>query len=356
MIGRKPAILAFVVATAFGLVITVAVVEHGYSSLLRSDAQHFYRVATDPFGTGTAFDGAPPGAGTAYRYGRILYPLIAWVLAVGRADLVPFTLPLVYLGGVWLLAAMACELCAHAGKPPERGLVVFALPAVLLMAPFLVPELLITGLALLVYRLVLAKRTRDAWIVAALMLLARETMILAIVPMLLRSIVRRRYAEVLGWATTAIPLLLWWTWVRYRIGYWPFLDPGVTYLRPLDLPFRGFLAALWSTNSEVVLIVAAAAGCVTIAFALWASLVGPWFPVTGGALASALLVVFFGPAQASLPGEAFRVMLPAEVLVALAILCRPHQPRTGGARWGFSRLTPLWNRTTAGLSPAGSKS
>ena len=329
MIGRKPAILAFLIAAAFGLVITVAVVTHDYAWLLRSDAQHFYRVATDPFGTGTAFDGAPPGAGTAYRYGRILYPLIAWILAVGRADWVSFTLPLVYLSGVWLLAAMACELCAHAGKPPERGLVVFALPAVLVTVPLLVPEMLIAGLALLLYRLVLAKRMRDAWIVSALMLLARETMFLAMVPMLLRSMARRRYAEVLGWATTAVPLLLWWTWVHHRIGFWPFLDPTVAYSRPLDLPFRGFLAAVWSTDTEVALRVAAAAGWVTIALALWACLVGPWFPVAGGALASTLLVVFFGPGQASLPGEAFRVMLPAEVLVALALLCRPQEPRAG---------------------------
>ena len=147
--------------------------------------------------------------------------------------------------------------------------------------------------------------------------------------MLLRSMARRRYAEVLGWATTAVPLLLWWTWVRYRIGFWPFLDPTVGYSRPLDLPFRGFLAALWSTDSEVALIVAAAAGWVTIAFAVWAYIVGPWFPLTAGALASALLAVFFGPGQASLPGEAFRVMLPAEVLVALAMLCRSREPRAG---------------------------
>ena len=52
MIGRKPAILAFLVAAAYGLVITAVFAGLGYTFLLRSDAQHFYRVATDPFGTG----------------------------------------------------------------------------------------------------------------------------------------------------------------------------------------------------------------------------------------------------------------------------------------------------------------
>jgi hypothetical protein len=320
--------LALVTAFALAIVVILAALEHGYVWLLRSDAQHFYLVATDPFGTGSVFEGAGPGVGSAYRYGRILYPLMAWGLAFGRADWVLYSLTLVYLGGVWLLAAMACQWCELAGKPSELGLLVFLLPSIPMMVPLLVPEMLIAGLTLLVYRLVLADRTRSARMVASLLLLARETMVLAILPLIARDLVRRRYLSAMAWTAAAVPILLWWGWVRYRIGLWPFLDPTVAYSRPLDFPFRGFLAALWESDADVMLRIAAAAGWLTLALAAWLHASRPIFPLTAGAIATASLVAFFGPGQARLPGEAFRLMLPSQVLVAVGFLCwRAPRPR-----------------------------
>jgi hypothetical protein len=321
VIGRRPAALALVTAFAVAIVVVFAALDHGYEWLLRSDAQHFFLVATDPFGTGSVFEGAGPGVGSAYRYGRILYPLMAWGLALGRAEWVPYSLTLVYLGGVWLLAAMACQWCELADKPSERGLWVFLLPSIPMTVPLLVPEMLIAGLTLLVYRLVLADRTRAAQMTASLLLLARETMALAILPLIARDLKRRRYLAALGWTAAGVPVLLWWGWVRYRIGLWPFLDPTVTYSRPLDVPFRGFLAALWGPDADMMLRIAAAVGWLTLALAAWLHVFRPSFPLTAGAVASASLVVFFGPGQARLPGEAFRLLLPSQVLVAVSLLC-----------------------------------
>jgi hypothetical protein len=182
--------------------------------------------------------------------------------------------------------------------------------------------MLIAGMALLLYRLVIADRRQAAWTVAALLLLARETMILAVLPLAIRELGKRRYSSALMWTATVLPLLAWWTWVRYRIGFWPFLDPTVAYSRPFDLPFLGFLALLWDPDSGTMLRAATSVGWATLIAAMWIHVARPWFPLTAGAVASALLVVFFGPGQANLPGEAFRVMLPAQVLVAIAWLCR----------------------------------
>src|SRR5215470_439191 len=95
-VARKPPLVTRE-AVSFGLMgaaavtaVMIAVVSaQGYGALLRSDAQHFYRVALDPFGDGRIFAGSEEGAGTAYRYGRILFPLAAWVLALGQRRLIP---------------------------------------------------------------------------------------------------------------------------------------------------------------------------------------------------------------------------------------------------------------------------
>ena len=64
------------------------------------DGQFAYQIARDPANGWTKTD-AP-----AYRYQRIVYPLVARLLALGNADLVPWTLILINLGalvvGTWL--------------------------------------------------------------------------------------------------------------------------------------------------------------------------------------------------------------------------------------------------------------
>jgi hypothetical protein len=323
LLGRQAMLCGVAAALLFGGFVLSAIWTQGYGSLLDSDAQHFYRIAADPFGTGRVLEGGDPGAGTAYRYGRILYPLLAWILALGHPDWIDYTLPLVYIGGVWLVVAVAGEWCREMGKPAATGLGVLLLPSVAVITPKLVPEFLIAGLILLMYRLVRINRLPSAWIAAALVLLARETAALAIVPLVLTSVVRRRYAGALTWISAVLPLLLWWTWVRYRIGLWPFLDPVNAYNQPLDLPFRGFLAAAWYIESSFLLRVTAIVGWLTIGLACVTHRDAPCFPLTTGAISMALLIVIFGPGQAELPAEAFRLMMPAQILIAVAFLCGP---------------------------------
>src|SRR5580765_1949126 len=55
------------------------------------DGQFFLYIAQDPANAHAAADNA------SYRYGRIGYPIVARVLALGRSDLVPVTLVLLNL-------------------------------------------------------------------------------------------------------------------------------------------------------------------------------------------------------------------------------------------------------------------
>jgi hypothetical protein len=319
LVTREAVSFGLMGAAAVTAVMITVVSAQGYGALLRSDAQHFYRVALDPFGDGRIFAGSDEGAGTAYRYGRILFPLAAWVLALGQRPLIPVTLPLAYIISVLLFATLACARCARAGRPPIVALAALLVPSAFFTVPLLVPEFLIAGLVLLVYDFAETKRTGQALVAAVLLLLARETAALAFLPLILPLVRRREWRALVRWSVVAIPLLLWYVWLRARIGVWPFLDPGHAATRALDLPVRGFLSTLWRVDTGPALAFAATLGWVTIAIGA-ATVWRRRTPVAWAALSMASLILVFGRAQAELPGEAVRLMLPAQLLIAVAAL------------------------------------
>lgn len=319
LVPREALSLGLMAAVAVTVVMITVVWDQGYAALLRGDAQHFYRVALDPFGDGRIFAGSGELTGTAYRYGRILFPLAAWVLAVGQRRLIPITLPLVYVGGVLLFATLACARCGRAGRPAIAGLAALLVPSAFFTVPLLVPEFLIAGLVLLTYDFAEANRTRQALLAGALLLLARETAVLALAPLILPHVRRREWSAVIRWSGAAIPLLVWYVWLRARIGVWPFLDPGHPASTALDLPMRSFLAAPWRVDAGPALVFAAILGWVTIA--IGAAVV--WWrhtPLAWAAISMASVILVFGRGQAGLPGEAVRLMLPAQLLIAVAAL------------------------------------
>jgi hypothetical protein len=65
----------------------------------------------------------------AYRFQRILYPLMAWLLAFGQAEWVPLTLVLVNIIGVALGTGAFAELLRAEGAPSWTPLLFFAVGA-----------------------------------------------------------------------------------------------------------------------------------------------------------------------------------------------------------------------------------
>jgi hypothetical protein len=188
-----------------------------------------------------------------------------------------------------------------------------------LTVPLLVPEFLIGGLALLTYDFAETKRIRQTLVAAALLLLARETAVFAFPPLILSHVRRREWRALVRWSVVPIPLLVWYVWLRARIGVWPFLDPGHPAGRALDLPMRGFLSAVWRADAGPALVFAASLGWITIA--IGAAVV--WWrrtPVAWAGLSMASLILVFGRGEAELPGEAVRLMLPAQLMIAVAAL------------------------------------
>lgn len=318
--------VGLVAAAGAALVMAVVVRADGRDSLFRNDGELYWLVARDPFGDGSVFHtvaGFAEQYGVAYRFGRILYPLLAWTL-VGGADgaAIEWSLMVVDVVSFGAATAVAAELCARRGLRPFHGLALLLVPAMWFSCVLALAEPLMLGLVLLVYLLVLDGRQRAAMVAGALLLLTRESALLALLPLVIAVWRRGDRSAIVGWMLVPVPLLLWWTWIRFHIGAWPFLDSSVSRREALDLPLVGVLDAM-QEGLRPAHFVAFAVAVATVATVVWVARQWSWWPVTHGAVLFSLLLLFFGPNAWRHPGEAMRLMGPAQALVVLGMLAGP---------------------------------
>jgi hypothetical protein len=306
------------------LVLGVNAARHGGDWLFRNDAEFYWLVARDPFANGAVFRPIADEMGNAYRYGRMLFPFLGWLVVGGRDSLVRWGLAGVDAVSFGAVVALAAELCARRGAQVERGLLVLVVPGLWFATVLVLAEPLVLALILAVYLLALDGRPRSAMVAGALLLLAREAAVIALVPLVWRAVRQRRWADVVGWGLTLVPLFAWWTWVRVQVGEWPFLDPSSSRRNALSLPFVGFARVVPDAGSDHV--AAFVIGAITVAAAAWAWRRSSRTPVSEGAVLFGLLVLCFGQAAWFRPGEAIRLMAPAQLLTVIALVSPARQP------------------------------
>jgi hypothetical protein len=287
------------------------------------DAPFFYAIARHPFAAGGVSD-HPLQFGVAYRYGRILFPLSGWLLSLGRPRFVPGGLLLVYVASVGAWIATAAEHLRRSGRTPWLALVILGLP--FSMTAFVRPEMVSDPMAgALLFTVFLYERegrTRAACIAAALLILTREPMALAVVPMLWIGW-RHRGRFALRHAAIALsPYALWLLWIRVRVGQFPFLDPAVSRRQALAAPFVGYVQTLrlhggWSPELGMVLALATLLGALVVAW-----LGRGRAPMTAGLVMLAAMIPFLGIAVFRHPLEAFRVLAPIQALLIVVALDR----------------------------------
>lgn len=312
----RPVVLGGAVSAVVGAMLVATALTGGEDSVYRSDADLFRRVALDPFGDGSAID--DPGLyGDAYRYGRVLFPLSAWVLGLGNAEAVEVglvVLTAVAFGAVAGLSAAHVEL---AGGRAADGLIVLLAPGLWLagVATFSEPFVL----ALLLAGLLLQLRGRTGWAAVSFAgaLLAREAVLVAILPAVVWDWRARGGRALARLAAMVAPLAGWWIWVRFQVGSWPILDDSVSRRDALAPPLTGVLDA--EAGDGGALLVAVVIGGLTLAAAIALVVHAPRSLLAWTALAAAVVIPFFGPNVWRYAGEAVRTMAYPQVLVLLGV-------------------------------------
>lgn len=205
------------------------------------------------------------------RCQRILFPLLVWLLAFGRFELVDpayFALMLAALGaGVYFTARLA----ERRGRTPLWGVAFLATPASLgSIERMLLDGPLLAAAAAMFYCLETG-RLRAAWICAALAPMLRESGLLLVAGPALAWLQKRLWGRAAAWLAAAAPALVWMWWVSDLPGgasyQWagPFANIAGSVFRSQPYPYPAPWPALLQAFDAAALGATLAAACA----ALW---------------------------------------------------------------------------------------
>ena len=330
-------VLSGAVALALGVLVVTTARHQGQGTFfVEGDAYLFRLIAQRPLGSTHGWAAVGRVSEAPYRYGRIGFPLLGWVLALGRQAWVGWSLVVISVASIAAIPGIAAVLLADLGAPPAAAAVVLLAPGLLLNYghPYADPLLV----ALLLLACVLEGRGHRPAALFALTaaILVKEIAVFALVPWLWGAWVRRDGRAAAAVAATATPYLAWSVWIRFRLGSFPFLAHTYSRAGALSPPFVGLVQAVTARTPGVGTVVA----CVAVTVALGA--VATWLErgTRIGVLAGVYTVVTIclGKNALTFLLENLRVLVVAQVFgalcVAVAIAGRRH-PRDGAASLGL---------------------
>ena len=204
------------------------------------DGQFFYRFSRSPFTFGTTEYGITIDL-PAYRQQRIVYPLAAWVLSLGRTNLVPAALLLANYAALCLLGWLAGCYVRALGRHALWALVVPLYPGFLLTLSRDLAEIVEVAFLLGGFLALRQGRSIIAGLSLTLAALTKETAMLAVVAVVAVELVqrpRRPAARGWTWAWLILPIVVFLAWqgvLLWRWGAFP-LAQG---FGNLGLPFAG---------------------------------------------------------------------------------------------------------------------
>jgi hypothetical protein len=216
--------------------------------------------------------------GPAQRYHRILVPALAYLLVGGHqawidASYITVIAAFTLLGAYWF-----SRWAVLAGRHPAWALAFLLVPATLISMDRMTVDV---ALAAFTVAFALYWRT-GAWtrlfIVLALACLARETAVLLVGGCCLAELFNRRWARVAMWASTALPALVWYVYIRrvfpehthFGMPRWfaSGLGPGIFYnlFRPPHYPLAPLLDGIARFGDVIALAAILLASLLAILF------------------------------------------------------------------------------------------
>ncbi len=212
------------------------------------DGQFSYLLALNPF------QGIPLVEERAYRAQRIAYPLIAHLMALGRADWAPVTLVVTNILALALGTMAFAVLLKRENAPPWIPIVFFAWIGLAQTLLYDLNELTAIAFALWGCYFFLEKKYLLAGVLFGIGALGKEFALLLSIPAMLTLALEQKWRNVIPFSLAAfLPYLLWMLGVRALFGAWSFdfratqfeLIPfGGLYNAGESIPFVLFLLAL----------------------------------------------------------------------------------------------------------------
>lgn len=218
------------------------------------DGMYFYRYAVAPFSKDQRYGLRRGDAGIivdnpVYRRGRVVYPMAAWLMALGQPKAIPWTLIGVNILAFILLVFIVNQIAHHQQWPGYVAIIPLLISGLWMsLARDLSDLLAVTLLAWAYWEWI---RQRQAWFLLAstLLLLCREVSVLMLFPAYViltsHSLKKRRFRDL---PMLAIPwmILAGWTFFlrsQYSSGSDHF---NTRFWNHFRLPFQGMLEGVQS--------------------------------------------------------------------------------------------------------------
>ena len=209
------------------------------------DGQFFYRLALNPFN----FDHTAYGItmDRPYRYMRIGYPALTWLVSAGQHVLVPVMLVTVNVAAIGAMGYLGGVFARQAGRHALAGLL---LPGYFGLLTSLSRDTAEPLAAVLLLAGLLAVRTRRPVLAAGFLAygaLTRETVMVAVAAIAIMRVLgmargqQRPGRDDLAWVVPAVVFAAWQVVVKAAIGSFPLLSDGG---RNAGTPFIAPLQAL----------------------------------------------------------------------------------------------------------------
>jgi hypothetical protein len=278
-----------------------------------NDSAFFRATAADPFGNGHTIHLIARSGEAAYRYGRILLPFCAWVTALGHPGAVQYTLVFWNIAGIAACVTFGGLLLDATGGDASSGPIVLLAPGLAALIPLVYAEPVSIACILAGYWLL--ARHRPGWGIAALAAatLARETAVLALLPLVWDAARRRDAVAARRVAYGFVPLGAWYLWVWVRIGQLPVFAHTPARSEAIGWPLVSLAHFAADTTQPdrfvvVTLVVLTSALCVSA----WARDRGRL--VGQAALLFGLFALCLGPNALRYSGDTLRLLGCAQVL------------------------------------------
>ena len=202
------------------------------------DGQFYRYIAHDPFfrwGYAAYIDNP------RFRYGRILVPLVAYALALGRQEWIDAGFIAVVLASILLGVYWTARYAALHGRHPAWGLLFLAVPATVTSLDRMLLDGALTAL-FAAYLLAAERREwRTLYVLCVLACLTKETGLLLPAGCVLACAGGRRWAAAARFAATAVPALGWYAFVFLH-------TPALPAARQFSHPVVGILARLFTAR------------------------------------------------------------------------------------------------------------